>query len=671
MENTFNKITFLRIAAAFALGVFLASAISINTTIAVLLALSIIGVLSFLNKWYRFYVVTLFGGLSFIIFILFGAIAFNTHLAKQTAPKAEAYIATIQEAPQEKNNSFKSLLTISNILVNDSLFTAREKLLVYFEKTKKAENLQPGMQLIFRQHPTPIENRGNPYEFDYKKYLERKQVYRQVYLNQDSYTISGFKQQSRAILAEKVRNKLLKIYHSQNIGKQETEILSALTLGYKRDLDRETKHIFSSAGAMHVLAVSGLHVGILFFVFSYLFGFLQKRRLGKYVYVVASISFLWAYAFITGLSPSVMRACTMFSLIILASNINRRANIYNSLAASAFLLLLINPNNLFEVGFQLSYSAVFGIVYLQPKIAGLWQVKNKILLFFWNLATVSIAAQIATFPLSAYYFNQFPTYFLISNLIVIPAATVLIPLGLSLLILSSLPWVGAAISFIIKWIIKSVFFVLSTLETAPFSTVELVLHKTDLLLVIFILVSLLFLIAQGKAVFLKSALAGSFLLVLSVLYTQYNQMHTREIIVLNVKETTACFITSNQMYVVSYDSISTDDYRFFALQNIKRKKRLKKITFLTPKTNYLDNHLCIQKELLVFEGKKILFIQQNTTTPKRNMPSLTFYQSALTPHQDKKKVHQTAIYYYPSSSVNTQQNYKHSLYSQGAFTIHW
>lgn len=580
-------------------------------------------------------------------------------------------VATVLETPQEKPNSYKSLLLLHTIQSTDGVESTHEKLLVYFEKSEATEQLRPGSQMVFNKSPERIKNNGNPYEFNYKKYLARKHIYRQVYLTTEDWKLTGYKNNTAQTWAETIRDKLLSIYRQQEIGERETEILSALTLGYKRELDRETKRVFSSAGAMHVLAVSGLHVGILFFAFSFIFGFLQKRKFGKLIYVIISIFLLWCYAFITGLSPSVMRACTMFSLIIIASNINRRANIYNTLAASAFLLLLINPNNLFEVGFQLSYMAVFGIVYLQPRLAALWPVRNKIVLFFWNLITVSIAAQIATFPLSAYYFNQFPTYFLLSNIIVIPAAMVLIPLGIGLLIFSSAPFMAEIISFLVQMVIKGVYFALSSIESFPLSTQDIMLNGPELLIVLSLLFSTFLFLKNRKAFYIKSTLFFALLLALSILSSSYNQLKEHEIIVLNSKEPVACFITATNMYVISANQITPDDYIFTSIHDIKTKQRIKNTIFLNSLETYRDKYLLLHNKHVVFEGKKVVIENHRFFADENFTPDIFIAGATGTQIPQTNLESCYFIQYYPSKKDVPKSPNQHILSSQGAFFINW
>ena len=529
--------------------------------------------------------------------------------------------ATVLEAPQEKPASYKSVLHIFNGLKNDTVFKTDEKILVYFEKSEVAKSLQPGDNIIFNVSPERLKNRGNPFEFDYKKYLERKRIYRQLYLPADEWqkvnTRASF---SLTILAEQFREKLLDIYREQHLGKAQFDILSALTLGYKRGLDPEIKTVFAAAGAMHVLAVSGLHVGIIYGVLLFLLGFLKRRKSGRLFFVLITLFSLWAYAFITGLSPSVERAATMFSLLVIGENLKRRINVYNSLAASALLLLLINPNNLFEAGFQLSYSAVFGIVFLQPRLAKTVNVKNKVGRFFWILLTVSIAAQIATFPITLYYFNQFPTYFWLSNLLVIPAVSILIPLGLSLLVFARVPFIAHILSSLVSFLIRGVYFILQQIEQLPFSVLHESVNTVELIFIIGLLLSFLLLLKQPQARYVKAGFMSVFLLIATASFLKVYHLNEKEIIVYNYPDNTILqLINGKTSYIISEKEIKKDDYANNLVNTTNANLHLEKAVFITPNDSIFNHHLFYNKGVVLF-GKQILLFNQ---TPEVIPPELS------------------------------------------------
>ena len=368
MEKTVQNIPFLRLAIALAIGIIIGDYFTVDEKLSFAVLSVFLFLLIVLNNKYKYSYSLFFGlGIQFF-FILLGVLVTQQYNKKPVFYEKGNFTAVILETPQEKPNSWKSVIRINAAINNDTINSTNELVIAYFAKEEKAPDLKAGDIILFSSSPQSITNNNNPHEFDYKKYLEQKRIYRQVYLPADDWTKTNKSAVSIICRAEQIRENLLRIYRSQPIDDTEYEILSALTLGYKRELDPETKRVFSASGASHVLAVSGLHVGIVFWVIMLVFGFLQKQKTGRIFFMILSVSILWFYAFITGLSPSVMRASAMFSIVVIGENLLRKSNIYNSLAASAFILLLINPNNLYDIGFQLSYSAVFGIVFLQPKL---------------------------------------------------------------------------------------------------------------------------------------------------------------------------------------------------------------------------------------------------------------------------------------------------------------
>lgn len=624
LNNTFQKIPFLRLTIALAFGVFIGSFVQISTVPLIALSGLLYFFLLILNRYYKFQVVSLFGISTQLLFIVIGILVFEIHNKRPVFAENGIFIGTVLEKPQEKKNSYKSVIQLLSVKNGDTILQTNEKILVYFEKGESATNLNPGDNIAFKTSLQIIKNYGNPFEFDYKKYLANKKIYRQVYLSSENWKKTNLPAHfSVYIFAENIREKLLLIYRQQQLGRNELEILSALTLGYKRGLDPETKRIFSAAGAMHVLAVSGLHVGIIFWVITLLFGFLRKQKSGKFLFVILSICLLWVYAFITGLSPSVMRAAAMFSIFVIGDNLNRKANTYNSLAASALFLLLFNPNNLFEVGFQLSYSAVFGIVFLQPKLSKLLPVKNKFVRFFWTLLTVSIAAQIATFPLTTFYFNQFPTYFWITNIIIIPAVMILIPLGMGLLLFSKISIVSNLISAIIQLLIKGCFFILTKIEQLPFSIQEISIHPIELYFLIAILVSFYLIIQNFNPRYLKATLSFTLFLLIASLLLNINQTNSRQLIVYNTpKNLTVQLIYGKKNFIISKDKIETNENILNLIKTTNCKLKLESPSFFTSNDTLTSKFLLLKNGTLIFEGKIISFNYKNTNLPSMLSPHL-------------------------------------------------
>ena len=273
----------------------------------------------------------------------------------------------------------------------------------------------------------------NPHQFDYKEYMKKKQVLRQVFLNKKN-SIHLQKKKTIYGASESIRKKINNTLLQYSISNENLSIINALLLGQRQLISIDTYKQFTQSGTIHILAISGLHIGILMLLMGWFFKPLTYFRWGKNAIPIFIILLLWCYAFLTGLSASVLRSVTMFSLITIAIYGNRITNTYNTLFISAFILLLVNPFYIFDIGFQLSYCAVFSIISIKPLLDKLWNPKMYLFKKSWDIISVSLAAQVGILPLSLYYFHQFPALFLISNLIIIPFLGFLLGVGISTMI---------------------------------------------------------------------------------------------------------------------------------------------------------------------------------------------------------------------------------------------
>jgi competence protein ComEC len=330
---------------------------------------------------------------------------------------------------------------------------ASGKLLVYLDQDEQSASLQPGDILAMEGAVSSIPPTANPHAFNYAAYLAKKQIYHQAFLSEDNWYKIGHRPHF-IHRAEAWRQFNLNTLKAHLPGTNEYAVGAALSMGYKAELTEEVTNAYAHTGAMHVLAVSGLHVGIVQMMLSGLLGLLSFRgKQWKIIRTLIILIAIWLFALMAGASPSVLRAASMFSFLSIGSALHRTTNVYNTLAASAFLLLCINPYLLFEVGFQLSYLAVFGIVFFQPRIYRLCYVRNKALDYLWQLVAVSIAAQIATLPISIYYFHQFPVYFVLSGLVAVPAAVLILSLSLFLFCIHWIPVISVLLGKLLYGIV--------------------------------------------------------------------------------------------------------------------------------------------------------------------------------------------------------------------------
>ena len=287
--------------------------------------------------------------------------------------------------------------------------------------------------------------------FDYGAYLLRKGISGTAIAFKGDWTgLKVMRNLSIKQQALKCRDWMVNRYRSWHLGDEEFAVVAALTIGDKRVLTSELKEIYSAAGVSHVLALSGLHIGILSAILFFLFAPLTRMRGGKTLRSLLVVGILWGFAFVSGLSPSVVRAVTMCSLYVGAACVSEeRFSGMHALTLAAFLMLVYQPLYLFDLSFQLSFMAVFSILFFYPLISQMWSVKNRWLRPVWNVISVSLSAQLGTLPLILYCFGTFPTYFLLANLIVSVLAVCIFCGALAALMLSSLPWIGEwAVSFL-------------------------------------------------------------------------------------------------------------------------------------------------------------------------------------------------------------------------------
>jgi competence protein ComEC len=343
-------------------------------------------------------------------------------------PVEALYSGILSDYPEEKENSFRLTVKLNQKILKETAQDVRGSVLIYGKKEPIMYSLLPGDKLTIRFTPYEITNRGNPNEFDYRFYMENQGI--RYYAFTDSRNIITHVIPERRKLIYRaliIREKIIGMYRERGITGDRLALVAAITLGQKNMLDPEQKQHFIKAGVMHIMAVSGLHAVILsLFVFNLLF--FLKRRI-NILRVIITILILWAFAFVTGLTPSVLRATLMFSFLQAGNLMKRPVNGINSVLASAFVLILIKPSVIFEAGFLLSYSAVIFIICFYRDLYLKIQLKHRLPDLIWQSAAVTLIAQAGTLPLTIMLFNRFPTWFLISNIIIVPLSSIVVITG--------------------------------------------------------------------------------------------------------------------------------------------------------------------------------------------------------------------------------------------------
>ncbi|WP_147678398.1 ComEC/Rec2 family competence protein [Algibacter pacificus] len=385
-----------------------------------------------------------FGALAFLLMIFIGILTVNSHNEKHFSSHFTQYISNKEDAINTITFRIRDVLKSSNYYdkyVIDVLHINETQTVGKSILNIKKDSLQLPLKVdaVFITK-TGFENLGyplNPHQFNYKAYLEKKYIYHQIHLNHselfpinnNTHTVFGYANAIRVFI-----NSKLKTYHFEP---DELAVINALFLGQRQNLSEDVYNDYKNAGALHILAISGLHIGVIFILLGHILKPIERLKYGKTLKTILILTILWSFAIIAGLSASVTRAVIMFSIVAFALNLKRPSNTYNTLAISIFLILLFKPLYLFDVGFQLSYLAVFAIVGIDPKLYKLWQPKNKLINIGWHTITISVAAQVGITPLLLYYFHQFSGLFLLSNLIIVPFLGIILGFGIAFILTTS------------------------------------------------------------------------------------------------------------------------------------------------------------------------------------------------------------------------------------------
>jgi competence protein ComEC len=459
--------------------------------------------------------------LSFLLLFNLGGYRLSMFLmAPEEFPhQTEGYIGQLIQEPQVKDNTVRVVIELSELKTDVGWRSAKGRVNAYFSK-EAGQTLSYGDVVWIEGKPAHTTAPANPGEFDYRNYLAYQNIHYQQFVGHNFSLLRSGTPNWFVAKSLLVRDFCVGQVGKYIVNPKSRAVVLALVLGVKDELDNELIASFSATGAMHVLAVSGLHVGIIYLIF---FGLVKQVRLNRKKYrwwlAIASLMVLWSYALLTGLSPSVLRAVTMFSFVALGKALFRGGNIYNTLSLSALVLLLYNPYLIMSVGFQLSFLAVFGIVYLHPKLYGLWQPRHWLADKVWSITCVSVAAQLATGPLSMLYFHQFPTYFLVSNLFIIPAATLILVGGLGLLALSFWSAVATLLGVMLNGTVVAVNWLVTQVSHFPGSTIDGVyLSILDAWLLYAVLIGVVLFWELHRKSYLQFALAMALAFVLSQTY---------------------------------------------------------------------------------------------------------------------------------------------------------
>ncbi len=452
---------FLRLIICLSAGIFIQIFMSLKLPV-ILAALAFWGILLFVLSrlpvfvqyrydWWRGIALQWMVAAGGCMLVLLSDVRYHGYYFERNSKPGNLLQVRLEEPVQARKKTFKTIVQVRYIVSGNTRIPAKGRLLVYLQMDSSALRLRQGDQLLIDGITRPVSCSGNPGAFDYRRYCAWQQIYRQVYLQQgvwrllqerdDSY-LQRWLSAGRAYCLQTLQ---------QYIGGREAALAAALLIGYRYDLDSDMVQDYTNTGIVHIIAISGMHLAMIYGALLWLLRWWPAHRFADIIKGMLIIVLLWAFTLLTGAAASVLRATVMFTFLTLGKfMLNRHTNVYNTLAASAFLILCYEPRLLLDVGFQLSYLAVLSIVVAYRRLYHQLQFDNKWLNRLWDMTALTLAAQLFTLPVSLYYFHQFPLYFLPANMIAVPLSTVILYGEIVLLIIGRIPVIASIAGPLLK-----------------------------------------------------------------------------------------------------------------------------------------------------------------------------------------------------------------------------
>ncbi|NJB83803.1 ComEC/Rec2 family competence protein [Wenyingzhuangia aestuarii] len=443
-----------------------------------------------------------------------------------------------------------------------------------------------GDEFVCKTKIRPINLPSSPYDFDYRNYLALKKVYGKIRLKNFIKTGSST---SWLLKLQNYRSGVVAKLQASVLSKESKELLMAMLLGDKEHLSKEMQQSFANAGVVHLIAISGMHVGVLYFLLFYTFGFVKSFRYGNYIHVFTVVICLWGFAVFSGLSSSVVRSVTMFSFIILAKLKRKRGLLLEPIVSSMLLLLVLKPNYLFDVGFQLSYTAVISIVVFYPLLTQNIRLKNKIVKYFVDVVIVSVVAQLGVLPITLYYFHQLPLQFLMANFIAVSLLPLVLYGGflvlMKILLLEQFTFIEAYFDVFVKLYIQVIDY---------FSSLEFLILKDISITSIHVYAYYILLFLIWK-LFQKQTYKNVGLLLMGILsfqfyhfYHQYKIHQKEELVIYNdYRNNTITLKNKEQLFVFSDTIYLPTIHQNVLYNNIKKQKKVASKIIEFKKASYL------------------------------------------------------------------------------------
>ncbi len=466
-------------------------------------------------------------------------------------------LVSLQEPLVEKEKSYKAIASAEAIFIHNRWQPVTGKLLVYFRKDSLSKKLQYGSRVVFQAFIQPVVNTGNPGAFDYRQYCAFQDIYHQVFLQPADYRVlAGLHAGIFTKALFHTVNRILSVLKKCIPGEKEAGVAEALLIGYRNDLDKDLVQSYSNTGVVHIIAISGLHLGMIYGLLIFLLKPISKLKSNRWLNPLIILAVLWGFSLLTGAAASILRSAVMFSFIVIGKSLDRRTHIYNTLAASAFCLLIYNPYFLWDVGFQLSYAAVLSIVLFMKPVYQWFYLKNKILDTIWQLNAVTLSAQVLTLPMILFYFHQFPNFFLFTNFVAVPLSGFILYGELLLLLFASIPILGSLTGRATAFLITQMDGYIERTARLPFSVTANIHISVFQAIILYLCISAAawwLLQVRPKALCMSLAFFCICMLSRTVNQIKINRQH--KLIVYNIPKHTAIDVIEGTRYQLIGDSL--------------------------------------------------------------------------------------------------------------------
>ena len=468
----------------------------------------------------------------------------------------------------------------------------------------------------------------NPYQFNYDKYLQNKTIYGQLYTYNTTIKIAKNPLKDIWYYSDALRNRILHNLQKNDFNSEELNVAMALILGQQQDISPDIVKSYQYAGAVHILSVSGLHIGFILMFMTLVLKPIPNTKKGSFIKLFLILCSLLLFGILAGLAPSVVRSMTMFSFIAVGNHLRTSVNIYHTLVVSILVILLFEPSFLFDVGFQLSYLALFFILWLQPMLQKLYEPKTKVALYFWSILTVSFAAQLGTLPLSIYYFHQFPGLFFVTNLIVIPFLSVIMILGVVVMVWGAVNTVPLFVSELFEWsiyILNKIIHFIATFEY--FVVKDIPLHYLMLLSSYLSIICIIAWFKKPTFHKLIAALASLITIQGVCIYNRLNSAQTNELIVFNIPKQTIITVKQGDECTIFYNNSDSNE----KIKTIVGTYLMSANTSITKKRKGIN--------FIYFKGKKIFILDSTVNHIPQIKPDILILTQSVKMNVDRVLLH--------------------------------